>query len=256
MAEAIRDRRQLTITYSLPDGWRRCKAAFLSGSAGSNEAIISLGLPKGDVVLPLPPVGATIGGTFRLGHKKCMFSAGVRSYGASALMPGFGKSRQQPTSILLTLDWPEYLSQLQRRAFERAAPPKGNVIAVRFWREGDGADSNPPPCKGGALVGHAQRDVRHGQLEDISAGGMRMKVSDADTLKLERTYKCVFTPHSGKPAFVLDAILRHREAVEQGRASLGFQFMGLEMSDEGLRTLDRLARLVGHFQRSHPRRSD
>jgi hypothetical protein len=233
IAEAIRDRRQLTITYSLPDGWRRCKAVFLSGSTGSNETIISLGLPKGDAVLPLPPVGATIGGTFRLGHKKCMFSAGVRA------------CRRQPTSILLTLNWPEYLSQLQRRAFERAAPPRGNVIAVRFWREDDGADPSA-----------AQRDVRHGQLEDISAGGMRMKVADTERLQLERAYKCVFTPRPGKPAFVLDAILRHREAVEQGRASLGFQFVGLEMSDEGLRTLDRLARLVGHFQRTHPRRSD
>lgn len=244
MAEAIRDRRHLTITYSLPDGWRRYKAAFLSGSAESNETIISLGLPKGDAVLPLPPVGATVGGTFRLGHKKCMFSAGVRA------------CRRQPTSILLTLHWPEYLSQLQRRAYERAAPPRGNVVAVRFWREGGGADPNLPPCKGEAREGHAQRDVRHGQLEDISAGGMRMKVADAERLQLELAYKCVLTPRPGKPAFVLDAILRHREAIEQGRASLGFQFVGLEMSDEGLRTLDRLARLVGHFQRSRPRRAD
>lgn len=227
IAEAIRDRRLLTVTYSLPDGWRRYKASFVSGSPGSNETVISLGLPRGGEIVTLPPLGAIVGGTFRLGHKKCMFSAGVRA------------CREQSKSMLLTLGWPEHLSQLQRRAYERATPPRGNVIAVRFWCRDDESPSSSE-----------HRDVRHGQLEDISAGGMRLKVADVEKLKLERAYKCVFTSSPGRPALVLDAILRHREAVEQGRASLGFQFVGLEMSDEGLRTLDRLARLVAHFQRS------
>jgi len=230
--EAVRERRPLTITYSLADGWRRCKAAFASGSRASNETTIRLDPPKGDALFPLPAVGAAIGGTFRLGHKKCMFSAAVRAL----------RNKEKP--FLLTLNWPEHLAQLQRRAYERAAPPGGAVVPVRFWCESDGADASVH-----------QREVRHGQLEDISAGGMRLKVAGADSLRLERTYKCVFTPHSGKPAFVLDAILRHREAVEQGRASIGLQFVGLEMSDEGLCTLDRLARLAGIYQRSHPRRS-
>jgi hypothetical protein len=51
---------------------------------------------------------------------------------------------------------------------------------------------------------------------------------------------------------VLDAVLRHREAAEQGRASLGFQFVGMETTPEGLRLLDRLVRIVNHFQRSRP----
>ncbi len=233
IADAIRDRRQLTVTYNLPDGWRRYKASFVSGSPGSNETVISLGLPRGKEIVTLPSPGTTVGGTFRLGHKKCMFSAGVRA------------CREQSKSVLLTLGWPEHLSQLQRRAYERAAPPRGNVIAVRFWREGDESPSATE-----------HRDVRHGQLEDVSAGGMRLKVAEAEKLQLERAYKCVFTSRPGKPALVLDAILRHREAVEQGRASLGFQFVGLEMSDEGLRTLDRLARLVAHFQRSQSRHGE
>ena len=85
---------------------------------------------------------------------------------------------------------------------------------------------------------------------------MRIKVADAVSVELERTYKAVFTPRHGKPALILDTILRHREVVENGRASLGLQFVGLETCTEGLRTLDRLARLVSHFQRSHFRRSD
>jgi hypothetical protein len=113
---------------------------------------------------------------------------------------------------------------------------------VRFWREAAGGDASTDA-----------RNVRHGQLEDISAGGMRIKVADPKDVSLDRTYRCVFTPRPGKPSLVLDAVLRHREAVDQGRASLGFQFVGMEATPEGLRLLDRLVRIVNHFQRSNAR---
>jgi hypothetical protein len=131
---------------------------------------------------------------------------------------------------------------LQRRAYERAAPPHGTIVPVRFWREMPQGESAPET-----------RVVRHGQLEDLSCGGIRIKVSDAQDIAMGCTYRCVFAPRPGKPAVVLEGILRHREAAEHGRASLGFQFVGLETSVEGLRTLDRLARVVSHFQRSHGR---
>lgn len=228
--DAIREGRQLVLTYNLPDGWRRQKAVFVSGSSDAREALVHAIMPEDGQSGFLPPPGIIVGGTFRLGHKKCLFSAAVRSCGPRGKL------------VPIRLSWPEHLSQLQRRAFERAAPPRGSVIAVRFWV--DSGDQRSPDA----------RDVRHGQLEDISAGGIRLKVADAVSVELEKTYKMVFTPRPGKPAFLLDAILRHREVVEKGRASLGFQFVGLETHTEGLRTLDRLARLVGHFQRSTTRR--
>ncbi len=230
-ADAIREGRQLVLTYNLPDGWRRQKAVFVSGSPATRETLVHALLPESERDVVLPTAGIIVGGSFRLGHKKCLFSAAVRSCGPH------GKT------VPISLTWPDHLSQLQRRAYERAAPPKGTVIAVRFWI--DAGDQRSPDA----------REVRHGQLEDISAGGMRLKVADAVSVELERTYKAVFTSHHGKPALILDAILRHREVVENGRASLGFQFVGLETSSEGLRTLDRLARLVSHFQRSHIHRS-
>lgn len=230
-AEAIREGRQLVLTYNLPQGWKRQKAVFVSGCAASRETLVHALVPDTESDTILPALGMVVGGSFRLGHKKCLFSAAVRSCGP----------RGKTVPIMLT--WPDHLSQLQRRAYERAAPPRGSVIAVRFWI--DGGDQRSPDA----------RDVRHGQLEDISAGGMRLKVADAVNVELERTYKVVFTPRNGKPALVLDSMLRHREIVEKGRASLGFQFVGLETSTDGLRTLDRLARLVSHFQRSTTRRS-
>lgn len=232
IADAIREQRQLVLTYNLPGGWRRQKAVFVSGSASTREALVHALLPEDFSQVQLPVHGSIVGGSFRLGHKKCLFSASVRTCGPRA------------KTVPISLTWPDHLSQLQRRAFERATPPKGNVIAVRFWVDhGEGAAPDA-------------REVRHGQLEDISAGGLRLKVADALSVEMEKTYKAVFTPRQGKPALILDAILRHREIAEKGRASLGFQFVGLETSTEGLRMLDRLARLVSHFQRSQSRRPE
>lgn len=229
-SEAIREGRQLVLTYNLPAGWQRQKAVFVSGSAATRETLVHalLADPQGNVALPT--LGMIVGGSFRLGHKKCLFSSAVRSCGP--------KGKQVP----ILLSWPDHVSQLQRRAYERAVPSHGTVVAVRFWMEGEG---QPVP---------ESRDVRHGQLEDISAGGMRLKVADTAAVEIERTYKIVFSPRAGKPALVLDALLRHKEAAEKGRNSLGFQFIGLETTTEGLRTLDRLARLVSYFQRANTRR--
>jgi hypothetical protein len=80
---------------------------------------------------------------------------------------------------------------------------------------------------------------------------MRLKVADAVSVELERTYKAVFTPRHGRPALILDSILRHREAIENGRASLGFNSSGL--NSEGLRTS---TASIGESLQALTRRSD
>ncbi len=226
LEDSVRQQRPLVLTHNGPDGWRTYKAAFRPSASGIPGLTIQVAPQADGAAASAPPVGDTLGGTFRLGHKKCMFCSvilGVKPHADGALW---------------TLRRPDHLQQLQRRAYERAVPPKNEVVAVRFWRDlhGDGPTD--------------ARVVRHGQLEDISAGGMRIKVADPKEIELDRTYRCVFTPRPGKPALVLDAVLRHREAGDKGRASLGFQFVGLEISPEGLRLLDRLVRIVNHFHRS------
>ena len=232
LEDAVQHARPLVLTHNSDDGWRTFKAVFVSDSAPSSGILVKVETLADDPVGKLPTPGDLLGGTFRLGHKKCMFSTALLSV------------QRQGEDTLWAIRRPEQLQQLQRRAYERAAPPKGSVIAVRFWREATGGDGSTDA-----------RNVRHGQLEDISAGGMRIKVADPKDVPLDRTYRCVFTPRPGKPSLVLDAVLRHREAVDQGRASLGFQFVGMEATPEGLRLLDRLVRIVNHFQRSNARDS-
>ncbi len=228
LEDSVRQERPLVLTHNSPDGWRTFKGVFVELAGGAPTLSLRVDLREHQSPTLLPTIGSTLGITFRLGHKKCMFNTVLLN------------TQRRAEEAIWTVRKPEHLQQLQRRAYERAVPPKGAIIAVRFWQEIPGQDSSVDG-----------RSVRHGQLEDISAGGMRIKVADPKEIELDRTYKCVFTPRPGKPALVLDAVLRHREAADSGRASLGFQFVGMETTADGLRLLDRLVRVVNHFHRAH-----
>ncbi len=229
LVESIREGRHAVLTLGGAHAWRTYKGEFISGSPESSVLAIRLLNADVDAEAIRAQSDQPLGCTFRLNHKKCMFGTTIASV----------DSRTGRTVV--TLRWPDHLQQLQRRAYERSIPTPGTIVAVRFWRE-DGSSTSSEP-----------RTVRHGQLDDISAGGMRIKVAHADEIELEASYRCAFTPRPGKPSFLLEAICRHREAVDQGRASLGFQFVGMEATAEGRRMLNRLARLVIHFQRGRRR---
>jgi c-di-GMP-binding flagellar brake protein YcgR len=231
LQDAVNDKRRVTLTFETADGWHMFKGEFVSGSPSSRQLRLRALIVEESSRGHLPAAGGNIGITFRVGHKKSMFSGTV-----AAIEIG----KQEAT---LMVGWPEQIHQFQRRVFERAAPPRDTVVAVRLWRE-DETESHSE-----------ERTIRHGQLEDLSAGGMRVRMANPRDIELGRTYRCAFAPRPGKPAIVLDALARHREAREQGRASLGFQFIGLEASPDGRRALERLAKAVTQFQRAQSRRS-
>ena len=229
--ESAQHGRFAVLTHHGPDGWRLLKGRFAQTEEECASVHLAIPWPNGNRRTLLPEPGDSIGCTFRVGHKKCMFESTV------------DQTNRFSDAAAVILRWPSQVQQLQRRVFERSTPPQGNVIAVRFWRDASGCPNDS-----------GLRDIRHGQLEDISAGGLRIKVSRPKDIEEGALYRCTFTAKPGKPAFLVDAILRHREALEEGRASLGFQLIGLEATADGRRTLDRLARLVSHFQRASQRR--
>jgi len=229
--ESVQHERFAVLTHHAPEGWRLLKGRFRPNEPERASVHLAIPWPEGNRRTLLPEPGDSIGCTFRVGHKKCMFESTV------------DQTERMPEAGSVVLRWPSQIQQLQRRVFERSAPPPGDIIAIRFWREGNDAASES-----------GLRDIRHGQLEDISAGGLRVKVARPQDIEDGAHYRCTFTAKPGKPPFLLDAILRHREAADEGRASLGFQIIGLEATAEGRRTLDRLARLVSHFQRAAQRK--
>ncbi len=227
LREAVCRRLHLTLTYRGPAGWRCYKGIFAQAAVGEAILRACIKIDNGPEGYGLPRAGSALGASFRFGHKKCMFASTLRSV------------REANEGLIVTLDAPTRLSHLQRRVFERVTLPPDAAIAVRFWHEHD--DAKPPQ----------ERDIRYAQLEDLSAGGLRMRGSKVGDLQLHSTFRCAFSLQSNSPTFVLDAVLMHREEVGNGRASLGFHFIGLEATQQGQHDLERLARAVHYLQRQN-----
>lgn len=228
LTDSIHKERMVVITVNGPDGWTSFKSKFLPTSQeGESVAVEIMPNDRCEIEFCAAP-GQELGVTFRVGHKKCMFGTVVESV------------RRNGDNMVVVFRWPESILPLRRRVFERATVPDGVVVAVRFWRD-DAASTS----------GADARTVRHGQLEDISAGGMRVRVAGPGDIEVGAVYRCAFTPKQGKPAILVEARVRHREAIEHGRASIGFQYVGLEVTAEGRRALERLTRTVSQYQRAH-----
>lgn len=223
--QAIDERAIVQLTQRTDDGWRSFHANFISGARREGRLYISAPEAARGAAAASAPIGESVGVAFRLGHKKCLCSTTLH-----AVTP------YNPHAPFY-LQWPAEMELLRRRVYERAAPPPGRVIAVRMW------------VSGTPQAGRGDRSAHYGELEDISAGGMRVSVGDASTIREGVTYSCLITPAAGAQPLVLEALPRHREATNGGRTKLGFQFIGLEATAEGRKTLSRLARLVTEFQR-------
>lgn len=216
------------ISYHGPAGWRSYKCRFHSVPPGRGEvSLLAENMPAGDQGSPKP--GEVVGVSFRLGHKKCMFSA---------VLLGVDRPRETVVRLRCT----GQLRQLQRRVYERAIPPRDVVVPVRFWH----------------LVAMGQstgsgRDTRHGQLENISAGGMRIQTRGFHQPAIGLTHRCILTPRPGAPTLIVDAVLRHYDVLANERASLGFQFIGLEATLEGQQLLQFIVQIVNRFRRTRTR---
>lgn len=227
LEESIRDERHLVLTERSSQGWRLWKSRFVTGSKAAANLLVKLRLDEGNT--HTLEAGSNVGVTFRTGHMKCMFRSTVEHV------------QHRPDGDVLKLRWPENIQRLQRRIFERTTPPRGQVVAVKFWRVEPSDPFNPTA---------SPASVRHGQMEDLSAGGLRIHVADPGDVQLGTTYRCSFAPNQGAPHIVVESILLHKEAADRARSSLGFQFVGLDTSQEGRKTLERLAKIVSQYQRS------
>jgi len=225
---AVREDFQGIVSFHSPNGWRAYKCGFHSRDRhdGGIELTTS-GMTAGQGA---PAPGATLGVSFRYGHKKCMFGAVLERFDT------------HEGEEIARLKWSGELRQLQRRAYERAAPPRGVVIPVRFRLE-----------ENVGKTASSDRETRHGQLENISAGGMRIKTGASNDVRVGATYRCIMTIKPGTPALILDAVLRHADPDRDGRVWLGFQFVGMESTPEGEKLLSSIAQIVSRFKRARAR---
>jgi len=227
VAEAIRSGTQVVLTCRQAGGWATFKSSFVPRDP-SDRSILIAKPPSGSTVEP----GQRVGVAFRRGHKKCVFTTTVRGADAPA-----------DAGAAIVLGWPEALQQMQRRVYHRAAPPPGETVRVRFWT-GHVEEPGGDPPSGAATI--------DGLLQDVSAGGIRVRTSQAPSLAEDSPVVCSFVTGTGRRPFVLNALFRHCEGAGDG-FSCGFQFVGLESQKGGADVLAQLVRAVTNYQRTAAR---
>ncbi len=240
LIEASERRTPIVLSRKEASGWRTFKSRLLGAEPIAQRLIVEY--PVGHAGDKAPDIhrGESVGVAFRKGHKKCMFASVVD-----------GKKRFQIDDAnrvgALLLRWPTDLQQLQRRVYYRAPVPHDRAIKVTFWRGGVTHESR---------AGSAEIPIHAGWLMNLSAGGMAVVASSdkCGLLTPGDTVGCRFEPTSGS-TLALDAALRHAEPGESGLTRLGFQFIGLELSDQGRAALRVLAHVVSRFQRLEMRRN-
>jgi c-di-GMP-binding flagellar brake protein YcgR len=184
--------------------------------------------------------GESVGVSLKLKHHKYLFLASVAREGAPAADGAAGP--------LLVLGRPTRMQRLQRRSYIRAQVPNGCVARAAFWV---GGKLNEP------VSGSPDRPVLSGRVMNLSAGGFSVRTSEESVRLLEMGYfvgtRLLFGV--GQEAIYADACVRHI-ALGDGGAVVGFQFLGLEYSEDGKAALQTVSRKVNEFHAVEARQEE
>ena len=130
------------------------------------------------------------------------------------------------------------------RAFGRAAPPPQTPVNVTFW-----LSQARTTQRGTEPLAARCRQIRHGRLGDLSAGGISLDTRDADDLARGDLLTCSIQLASNADPLVFDTRLQHVRSADSGHQLLGLQFLGLDGSTEGHCKQAHLASVATCFQR-------
>ena len=231
LAEMAQKQIGLTLTNRSANVWRVYKSQLISVRA--NQLVLAQPVPDaGDCHLE-PAGGQEVAISFKKGYNKFLFLTRVIKADQYALETG----ERIP---VLNVYAPDHIEKIQRRAYKRADAPQGEPIMVTFWRS---SDEGP------------ERTRWQGQLANLSAGGLALKMDPKDQPELEDNEQLTlrFAPLEKQKAVCVDARFRHSTDKDQaGGQMLGLQFMGMDATEEGRASLRRISRAVGIFQRQRP----
>lgn len=231
LSQAVQKRTPVTLTNNVDSLWRVYKSHFLS--LRGNHLVLSQPIPdEADCHLE-PGAGQELAVSFKKGYNKYLFLTKVIKADQYELEPG--------NSIpVINVYAPDHVEKVQRRVYNRADVPHDNPVTVTFRRSR--ADSG-------------DTQSWQGQLSNLSAGGLAVQMKAADVPKLPDNEQVTmqFIPLPGHDEIQLEARYRHStESTETGLSIVGFQIIGLEVSQQGQAMLRRIARVVGVYQRRLP----
>ena len=233
LTEAVSKRLPLKITNKHDTRWQVYKSGFL-GVQG-NRLVLSQPVSDIEGTSMNLQEGQEIAITFKKGYNKCLFV--TRFIGPCDFERDPGES-VQAVQIL----WPQQIEKFQRRAFNRALVPPGDPIQVTFWK-------SDTPAK------ERKEKKWRGMLHDLSAGGLgiTMLKSELPEFKVGDQFEMWFVPLPGQEPLCLPVWFRHVTTLaETDRVMLGFQTVGLEISEEGRSLMRWIGRIANVYQRQRP----
>jgi hypothetical protein len=207
LVSSIVDKKHVQISHKGEKGWQLYKAHLKEGDMNKGIQLAEITPTFGEG----GSFSGEVGISFRLGHKKMLFHAS-------------GHSPQ--------VEWPNNLTAVQRKAFERQDPK--TCLSLRMWPLEDRAN------------------IIHGEVRNISTGGLQVSIRNKGE-ELADCYSCAI---NADHCIVADAIVRKVDPVENERLLVGMQFVGLEL-DRSLIQIRRLIKLVSKLSRRRqpPRRA-
>jgi len=249
--------------------WQVYKSCFLS--LNSNRVILAQPL-AGDYDYALEPAAGTeLAVTFKKGYSKCLFITRLIGPAQYRLEPeaevphtllASGLSSESvatQTHIIpaLAVYHPQQIEKMQRRGYNRTTPPPELTVPVDFW------------------VRQASEKKYRGVLANLSAGGIGIIISPEDIpeIRENKEYEMHFNPlpagwqdrtdrsrtgqqgelvASASEVLQFPVTFRHVTVRPDGKNLLGFQTVGLELTEHGRGILHRLSRIVKIYQLHHP----
>ena len=143
---------------------------------------------------------------------------------------------------VLVVCWPSRMQRLQRRAYLRADVPDNRIARASVWLGGQ----NDEPAGTSP-----DRPVWSGQVTNLSAGGFQMRTSECASaeMDLDDIVGVRLGFGAGQETVYADAQFRH--AQPDGEMTLiGFQFVGLGHSAEGLKALKFIITKVSEYHQA------
>jgi len=237
LAEAIRRGTPVALTCRSDGQWHNLRTRILRRTGPS------LWLDAPTATGPeAPPVaaGMEVGLSFKLKHHKHIANVPVE-----AVCPLSADGAEGAPAVRVAV--PARMQRIQRRAYLRAEVPRNRSVLATFalgGPDGDAADAEP------------SRPTWDGWVTDISAGGFQVRLAGHGTPELDLGDLVTVSVQLGQEfaPIVAAAQFRQEHVDERNVVHHGFQFVGLNESEQGRRTLRRIGQVVCDFQRLAGRR--
>jgi c-di-GMP-binding flagellar brake protein YcgR len=231
---AVHDRSLAVLTLQDGSDWRSFKSRFLERDAKNRFFVLDYQAFDNEPLPTLTP-GQYLGVSFRQKNRKLLFATVVEAKGHFIL--------DEKTSLpAVRYRWPDSITELQRRAYYRTPVRDDMTLLVSLWPGGLRA-------RGDAQT--AALRVATGELADLSCGGalVRLHQQAPPDFAPNQTLGVELQLPDGRAPLVVDALFRGARSDEAGTLSAAIQFIGLELSVDGRRVLQRLANSVQRLHR-------